>query len=143
MARKNARAAGVTGRVRFQARDAAESDLVGKYDLVLICEAVHDMSQPVAVLKTARRLAGKEGAVVVMDERVSESFEAPANPVERLMYGASIVVCLPDGMSHKPTAATGTVMRPATLKKYALGAGFKEVEILPIQNDFFRFYRLR
>ncbi len=143
MARKNARAAGVSDRVRFHTRDAAESDLAGKYDLVLICEALHDMSQPVSVLKTTRRLAGKGGAVVIMDERVSESFEAPANPVDRFMYGASILVCLPDGMSHKPTAATGTVMRPATLKKYAAAAGFKDVEVLPIQNDFFRFYRLR
>lgn len=143
MARKNARASGVSDRVRFHAQDAAASGFAGKYDLVLICEALHDMSQPVNVLKTMRRLAGRDGAVIVMDERVSEDFEAPANPVDRFMYGASISVCLPDGMSHKPTAATGTVMRPATLRKYALAAGFRAVEVLPIQNDFFRFYRLR
>jgi hypothetical protein len=33
-------------------------------------------------------------------------------------------------------------MRPATLRRYAREAGFRDVEILPIQNDFFRFYRL-
>jgi hypothetical protein len=33
-------------------------------------------------------------------------------------------------------------MRPATLRRYALEAGFKEVEILPIEHDLFRFYRL-
>jgi hypothetical protein len=67
---------------------------------------------------------------------------APADEVERFMYGWSILVCLPGGMSQPPAAGTGTVMRPAVLRTYAEHAGFREVEILPIENDFFRFYRL-
>ena len=39
--------------------------------------------------------------------------------------------------------AAGTVMRPGTLRAYAREAGFDEMEILPTENDFFRFYRLR
>jgi hypothetical protein len=46
-------------------------------------------------------------------------------------------------MAHQPSAGTGTVMRPSTLRRYALEAGFADVEILDIANDFFRFYRLR
>lgn len=38
---------------------------------------------------------------------------------------------------------TGTIMRADTLKRYAADAGFREVEILPIENFFFRFYRLK
>jgi hypothetical protein len=37
---------------------------------------------------------------------------------------------------------TGTVMREETLRAYATDAGFSEVEVLPIENEFFRFYRL-
>ena len=40
-----------------------------------------------------------------------------------------------------PTA-TGTVMRPDTLRRYATDAGFARVDVLPVQDDFFRFYRL-
>jgi hypothetical protein len=58
------------------------------------------------------------------------------------MYGWSITNCLPDGRSRSPGVATGTVMQPSTLRSYAREAGFDEVEILPIENDFFRFYRL-
>jgi hypothetical protein len=47
------------------------------------------------------------------------------------------------GPSLQPSAATGTVMRPYTLRRYAAEAGYGSVEILPIENDFFRFYRLR
>ena len=50
--------------------------------------------------------------------------------------------CLADGMSAQPSAATGTVMRPATFADYARRAGFSDVRVLPIENDFFRFYQL-
>lgn len=145
MARVAADEHGVAGRVRFHAVDAASlgDDHDGAYDLVFAFECVHDMSDPVRVLATMRQLAGDGGTVVVMDERVGERFTAPADPVERLMYGYSLTCCLPDGMAHPPATGTGTVMRPSTLAGYARDAGFAGIEVLPIENDFFRFYRLQ
>ena len=61
--------------------------------------------------------------------------------MERLFYGFSTLCCLPAGMAEQPSAATGTVMRPDTLRRYALEAGFRNVEVLPIEHDLFRFYR--
>lgn len=58
------------------------------------------------------------------------------------MYGWSVLHCLPVGMVGDKPAGTGTVMRPATLRKYAEAAGFKRVEVLPIDIFFFRVYRL-
>lgn len=94
-------------------------------------------------LDAARRLLAPGGAVIVMDERVAEEFTAPAGDIDRMMYGWSIVQCLPGGMAEQPSAGTGTVMRPATLRRYAEAAGFKGVEILPIDSDpVRRWYRL-
>jgi hypothetical protein len=45
-------------------------------------------------------------------------------------------------MGDPQTAATGAVMRPQTLRAYALEAGFGAMEILPIDTEFWRFYRL-
>ena len=59
------------------------------------------------------------------------------------MYGFSILCCLTAGMADQPSAATGTVMRTDMLRRYAGDAGFRTTEVLPIANDFFRFYRLR
>jgi hypothetical protein len=59
------------------------------------------------------------------------------------MYGWSIFHCLPVGMTADGAAGTGTVMRQGTLRQYAAEAGFHDVEILPIDNYFFRFYRLK
>jgi 2-polyprenyl-3-methyl-5-hydroxy-6-metoxy-1,4-benzoquinol methylase len=141
-ARAHAEAAGVADRVEFFVVDAATVNPAGGYDLVTAFECIHDLPDPVSVLAAMRALVKPGGTVLVMDERVAERFTAPADEVERLMYGFSILCCLPDGMSRQPSAATGTVMRPATLEKYARAAGFDGIEILPIENDFFRFYKL-
>jgi 2-polyprenyl-3-methyl-5-hydroxy-6-metoxy-1,4-benzoquinol methylase len=134
--------ASVRERVSFAARDAGDPAAAGAYDLVTIFEALHDMAQPVAALKAARSMLAPGGSVLVVDERVAERFTAPGDEVERLMYGWSFLHCLPAGMADKPSAATGTVMRPDTLRMYSSDAGFSSVEILPVDHLFFRFYVL-
>jgi 2-polyprenyl-3-methyl-5-hydroxy-6-metoxy-1,4-benzoquinol methylase len=141
-ARANAEAAGVADRVTFQVRDAGDPALAGRYDFALAIECVHDMPNPVAVLGAMRRLVGEGGTVLVVDEKVADAFTAPGDEVERYMYGFSVLHCLPVGMVEQPSAATGTVMRADTLRRYAAEAGFRSVEVLPVENDFFRFYRL-
>jgi 2-polyprenyl-3-methyl-5-hydroxy-6-metoxy-1,4-benzoquinol methylase len=140
-ARANAREAGVGDRVRFSTDDVAT--VRDRYDLVTAFECIHDLPDPVSVLAAMRGLAGSDGVVLVMDENVAETFTAPGDDVEQLMYGWSITCCLPDGLSTPGSVGTGTVMRPDTLRRYAADAGFSAVDVLPIQDDFFRFYRLR
>jgi SAM-dependent methyltransferase len=142
-ARANAAGAGVADRVRFEATDVGTLDLAGSYDLVCAFECIHDLADPVAVLGEMHRLARPGGTVLVVDEKVAERFAPPGDVVERLMYGWSLTCCLPDGLSHRPSAGTGTVMRPAVLEDYARRAGFDGVDVLPVEHDFFRFYRLR
>jgi hypothetical protein len=45
-------------------------------------------------------------------------------------------------MGDPRTSATGAVMRPATLRRYAQQAGFASVEVLPLQTETWRFYQL-
>ena len=141
-AKEHARDAGVAERVRFHAEDGGQAAGDGQYDLVTFFECVHDMSHPVEVLATARRLVKDDGLVVVMDEAVGDAFGDRDDEVERLMYGFSLFVCLPDGMSHEGSVGTGTVMRPSTLDTYARKAGFGGTSVLPIENDLWRFYAL-
>ena len=140
-ARRHAGEAGVDDRVTFQHGDAA--GLSGTFDAAIIIEALHDMANPVPVLRSIGESLVPDGSVIVVDERVAETFSAPGDDIERFMYGWSITTCLPDGRSRQPSVATGTVMRPETLRGYASDAGFGSMEILPVENDFFRFYRLR
>jgi SAM-dependent methyltransferase len=134
---------GLEERVVFHLSDAAELRTAEPFDAAFAFECLHDMPRPVAVLEAVRESMRPDGVVVVMDEAVAEEFQAPADDVDRIMYGYSLFVCLPDSLSSWPSAATGTVMRPATVRRYAREAGFAGVEVLPV-DDFglFRFYRL-
>jgi hypothetical protein len=111
-------------------------------DFVCAFECIHDMPQPVPELRAMRAMTSDGGGVMVMDENVGHEFSAPGDELERLIYGYSTLVCLPDGMSHPDSAGTATVMRPAVFECYAREAGFERVEILPIDADLWRFYRL-
>jgi len=137
-----ARAAGLDDRVRFEVRDATELASAGTYDLILILEALHDFTRPVEALAGARAALAPGGSILVVDEKVADVFTVPGDEVERVMYGWSVLHCLPTQLVETPTAATGTVMRAATMRRYADDAGI-ETEIVAIENDFFRFYRLR
>ncbi len=142
LARDNAADAGLADRVRFYGADAAGLG-ENAYDAIFAFECIHDMSRPVEVLAGMRRALREGGTVVVMDEAVADSFSVPGDDVEKLMYGFSLFICLPDGMSSQPSAGTGTVMRPDTLRSYARQAGFRDIETLPIEDfGFWRFYRL-
>ena len=142
LAREHAAQAGLEHRLTFRCGDAADLG-VACYDAVFAFECLHDMPRPVGVLSAVRRALAPGRSAVVMDEAVAESFTAPGDELERLMYGFSLLVCLPDGMSHPGSAGTGTVMRPAVLRRYAEGAGFTGVRVLPITDfGFWRFYEL-
>ena len=141
-ARRYAEQEGVADRVRFHVADTSDDDLVGSYDLVTTFECIHDLPDPVSTLATMGRMARDDGEIIVMDMKSADSFDADAGDLERLLYGFSNFICLPDGMSHARTVATGTVMRPDTLRRYAKGAGFTDIEVLPIETDTWRFYRM-
>jgi ubiquinone/menaquinone biosynthesis C-methylase UbiE len=143
LARLNAEEAGVADRVAFHVRDASDPALEGRYDLATAFECVHDMGRPVEALRAMRRMVGEGGAVIIADERVPDSFRAPGDEVDRLMYGWSVLFCLPTGLADEPSVGTGTIMRQQTLRRYAEEAGYRGVEVLPIENDLWRFYRLR
>jgi SAM-dependent methyltransferase len=127
-------------RVQFHLRDAADAELAGNYDLVYIHEALHDMSYPVDVLSACRGLLADGGKVIVGDERVPDEFDPPGDEIERFYYGCSVLHCLPVGMIGEGAVGTGTVMRADTVRGYAEQAGLHRFDVLPIENDFYRFY---
>lgn len=147
-ARRHAKDYGVDDRVHFSLVDVAgqapEQGRVdaGTYDAVFAFECVHDVPDPVGFLSTARAIARPGAPVIVMDERTADAFDPAAGQVEQLLYGYSLTCCLPDSLSHPGSAGTGAVMRKSTLESYSLAAGFERVDVLPIEHDFLRFYRL-
>jgi 2-polyprenyl-3-methyl-5-hydroxy-6-metoxy-1,4-benzoquinol methylase len=112
------------------------------YDLVTIVEALHDMNHPIDALRAARASLAPGGSVVIADERVAEHFAPPGDEIERVNYGFSVLHCLAVGLLDEGSAGTGTVIRPDTVRGYATEAGFSRVDVLSIEHDFWRFFRL-
>jgi 2-polyprenyl-3-methyl-5-hydroxy-6-metoxy-1,4-benzoquinol methylase len=143
LAESNLAGSGVEDRVHFHATDGREAHSGEGYDLVTIFEALHDMARPAEVLRTARRLLAPGGAVLVVDEKAAHEFHAPADEMEQLFYGFSVLFCLPTGREEQHSVATGTAIRPHHVEGYAADAGFATVDVLPIENEQFRFYLLK
>lgn len=141
-ARQVAAAEGVTDRVTIELRDAATLSGAG-YDVATMFEMLHDLARPVEALRIARQALGPGGVVLVADEPVGDAYAGPADDTERRHYGWSLLHCLPASMSEPGSAATGTLMRPATVRDYAREAGFASVEVLPVESVAFQLYLLR
>jgi 2-polyprenyl-3-methyl-5-hydroxy-6-metoxy-1,4-benzoquinol methylase len=137
-----ANAAGQLVAVRFEARDAVAIADHGPFDLIVVLEALHDMARPADVLRSLGQTLAPDGCLLVADEKVADTFHAPGDDIERLMYGWSIVHCLPVSLAESPSAAIGTVIRTETIRELAGAAGFVRVDVLPVNAGFFRIYRL-
>ncbi len=146
-ARALAAAEGLAPRLRFEQADATDGEAMaaltgGGAQLVTIFEALHDMNEPQDALDAARRALAADGAILVGDERVADEFGPDGDFLERLNYGFSVLHCLPATMAEGAGVANGTVLRPATLRAWAAGAGLNRVDELDIEHPFWRFYRL-
>jgi hypothetical protein len=91
-ARQNAHINGVADRVNFHVRDAGNLNAGEQYDLVAAFECIHDLSDPVAVLRAMRNMVKPDGTVLVVDERVAHSFSPNENDIDWMMYGWSVLL---------------------------------------------------
>jgi len=142
--RMNAVDQGMTERVNLEVVDLADgsADWSPRYDLVMFVECVHDFPRPVETLRNARAAVRPGGTVLVVDERAAETFTAPGDDVERFFAAASAIWCLPQGRVGADPEPVGTLIRPDTMRDLAHRAGYREVQIVPIEHPFWRFYRL-
>jgi len=140
-ARRAAADAGIADQARFEVRDAADPAISGDYDLVMAIEMLHDVPDPVGILRTMRRLASRRGALLVVDARTEDAFTVPTTEMERFFYTFSTMHCLAVSMQHDG-AGTGTVIRADTVRRYAGEAGFSAVEVLDVEHPQFVLYRV-
>ena len=128
--------------VRFESVPGETIADYGPFDVVLVLETLHDLSRPLEVLSSIRKSLSNDGVLLVADERVAESFGAPGDLLERMMYGWSITHCLPASMADQPSVGLGTVLRPDTVRRLGADAGFEKVDVLDTDAGFFRLYTM-
>jgi SAM-dependent methyltransferase len=125
-ARERAAAAGVEDRVRFEV--AGASDFGGEgYDLVAFFDSFHDLGDPVAAASRAAAVLAPGGTCMLVEPFAHDEVQDNINPVGRLYYGFSTLVCTPGSLSQPGRAGLGTQAGEARLREALQAGGFATV----------------
>jgi SAM-dependent methyltransferase len=125
-AQRRAAEAGVEDRVRFEVAGADDYPAEG-YDLIAFFDALHDLGDPVAAARHARSALAEDGTLCIVEPFAGDRIEDNLNPVGRLYYGFSTLVCTPGSLSQDGRAGLGTQAGEPRLREVALAGGFREV----------------
>jgi SAM-dependent methyltransferase len=125
-ARERAAAAGVGERVTFAVAGAAELPGDG-YDLVAFFDAFHDLGDPLAAARRAAEALAPGGSCLLVEPFAGDALEDNLNPIGRLYYGFSTLVCTPGSLSQPGRAGLGTQAGEAALRDVLQAAGFGAV----------------
>jgi SAM-dependent methyltransferase len=123
VARKRAADAGVGDRVRFEVAGAAEFPGTG-YDLVCVFDALHDMGDPVGAAKHVLASLAPDGTWLLVEPMAGESLADNVNPVGRIFYSASTLICTPSAQAQDGGYALGAQVPDSTWRALLTEAGF-------------------
>ncbi len=124
----SAREAGLSERVTFDVA-AADGYPGSAYDLVCFFDCLHDMGDPVGALRHARSTLAPDGRVMLVEPHAGDTVADNLNPVGRVFYGASSLVCTPHSQSQPVARALGAQAGPKRLAEVAHEAGFTRVRV--------------
>ena len=122
-ARKAAAAAGLADRVSFEVQTAKTVPARG-YDLVCFFDCLHDMGDPVGALAHVRSTMAGDGTCMLVEPFAGDRLEDNLNPVGRIYYAASTMICTPASLDQEVGLALGAQAGEGRLRKVAEDAGF-------------------
>jgi SAM-dependent methyltransferase len=125
-AREAAEEAGVGDRITFEvssAKDYAD----GGYDLVCVFDCLHDMGDPVGASAHVLKTLDSDGTWMIVEPFANDRVEKNLNPVGRVFYGASTVICTPASLAQEVGLALGAQAGEARLTEVLKQGGFTRV----------------
>jgi SAM-dependent methyltransferase len=122
-ARVRAEAAGLSERVRFEVAPAAAYPGTG-YDLVTTFDCLHDMGDPVGAARHVHETLAPDGTWLIVEPYAGDRVEDNLNPVGRVYYGASTLLCTPASLSQQVGLALGAQAGEARLRDVVTSGGF-------------------
>jgi SAM-dependent methyltransferase len=122
-ARRRAQEAGVADRTEFDTAPAAGYAGSG-YDLVTMFDCLHDMGDPAAAARHVRSTLADDGTWMIVEPYAGDRLEDNLNPVGRIFYGASTLVCTPASRDQEVGLALGAQAGEARLREVATEGGF-------------------
>ena len=135
---RRAKAAAPQG-IRFEAKTTRELERGAGFDLITICDCIHDLAEPVATLAEIRSLLKPGGTLFIIEPRAADRVEDNANPVATMFYGFSIFHCMTQSLA-RGGPGLGTCLGPAGTERLAREAGFKQFKRLDLKSQTNLFY---
>jgi ubiquinone/menaquinone biosynthesis C-methylase UbiE len=126
MARKAAAAAGVSDRIKFEVASAKEYPGEG-YQLVAFFDCLHDMGDPEGAARHVRKTLDSGGAWMIVEPFANDKLEDNLNPIGRVFYAASTMLCTPASLSQEVGLGLGAQAGEGRLSKILKSAGFTRV----------------
>jgi len=123
LAAKRAADAGVASRVTFEIASAATFSGSG-YDLVATFDCLHDMGDPLAAAKHVREAIAPDGTWLVVEPFAGDTVADNMNPVGRVYYNFSTMLCVPNALSQHGGYALGAQAGEAAIRRIVTEAGF-------------------
>jgi SAM-dependent methyltransferase len=123
LARDRAKAAGVSDRITFETASAKELP-ENHYDLIAFFDCLHDMGDPVGAAKAVRRALAPDGIWMLVEPFANDRLEENLNPIGRIFYGCSTMLCTPGSLSQEVGLALGAQAGEARIRQIASDAGF-------------------
>ena len=122
-AREKAKAAGVSDRVEFNvagAKDYPGSD----YDFITFFDCLHDMGDPVGAASHVRKSLTDDGTWMIVEPFANDTVQDNLNPIGRLYYSASTLICTPASLSQEVGLALGAQAGEAKIRQVVTEGGF-------------------
>ena len=123
MARKHAGDQGVADRVSFEAASASTFSGTG-YDLAATFDCLHDMGDPLAAARHVRQALKPDGKWLIVEPAAADDVAGNLNPVGRVYYSASTLLCVPNALSQSGGYALGAQAGEAAIRQVITDAGF-------------------
>ncbi len=130
-------------RVRFVNASADALDSRPGYDLITTFDVVHDLPDPLGVLKRIRGALAEGGTYLMVEPKVDDLLERNKDvPLARLLFAMSCLHCVPQSLAQGGTAL-GACWGPKRARELASEAGFSHFAVLPVRSPAMAFYELK
>jgi SAM-dependent methyltransferase len=126
LAKEAARKAGVSGRVTFEVAKAKDYP-GGEYDFVAFFDCLHDMGDPAGAARHVRETLAPHGTWMIVEPFANDKLEDNLNPIGRIFYAASTMLCTPASLSQEVGLGLGAQAGEARLSEVLRSAGFTRV----------------
>ena len=128
--------------IKFEATTTAKFKGGAGFDLITLCDCIHDLAAPVQTLKEVHSLLKPDGTVFVVEPKAADRLEDNQHPVATMFYGFSIFHCMTQSLA-RGGPGLGTCMGPATAEKLLKEAGFRGFQVLDVKSQVNLFYAAR